>query len=88
MCDDRGETVAAAGRMARVLSPEVIDALVADARNSGVGLDGAEGLLGRLTRAVLERALQVEMADHLGHEAGDPAGHGTGNSRNCTLQGC
>lgn len=33
-------------------------------------------------KAVLERALQVEMADHLGYEAGDPAGRGSGNSRN------
>ena len=39
-------------------------------------------MLNRMTKAVLERALQVEMTDHLGYEVGDPAGHGTGNSRN------
>jgi putative transposase len=33
---------------------------------------------------VLERALQAEMTYHLGYDAGDPAGRGTGNSRNGT----
>jgi putative transposase len=37
-----------------------------------------------MTKAVLERALEVEMTDHLGYESGDPAGRGTGNSRNGT----
>ncbi|MFI6360385.1 transposase [Streptomyces sp. NPDC050743] len=32
--------------------------------------------------AVLERALQAEMADHLGYWAGDPAGRCSGHSRN------
>jgi putative transposase len=36
----------------------------------------------QLTKAVIERALQVEMADHLGYEKGDPAGVGSPNSRN------
>ena len=35
-----------------------------------------------MTKAVLERALQAEMAHHLGYERDDPAGHGSGNSRN------
>ncbi len=36
-----------------------------------------------MTKAVLERALDVEIADHLGYEYGDPAGNGSGgNSRN------
>ena len=47
-----------------------------------MGLDGAQGLFSRMTKAVLERALQLEMADHLGYEKGDPTGHGSGNSRN------
>ena len=73
---------AAARRVAELLSPAAIDSLVADATESGMGLDGAQGLLNQLTKAVLERALQAEMADHLGYERGDPAGHGSGNSRN------
>ncbi len=35
-----------------------------------------------MTKAVLERALQAEMTHHLGYERDDPAGHGSGNSRN------
>ncbi|HEY0499421.1 MAG TPA: transposase, partial [Kutzneria sp.] len=39
-------------------------------------------LLNQLTKAVLERALAEEMTDHLGYDHGDPAGNGSGNSRN------
>jgi len=35
-----------------------------------------------MTKAVLERAMQAEMTHHLGYERDDPAGQGTGNSRN------
>ena len=72
----------AAERVARALSPEAIDALIADARDSGVPLDGRDGLLQQMMKQVIERALQAEMADHLGYEAGDPAGRGSGNNRN------
>jgi putative transposase len=73
---------AAARRVAGALSPAAIDRLLADAEDAGVGIDGEGGLLQQMMKAVLERALQVEMADHLGYEAGDPAGRGSGNSRN------
>ncbi|MFI1630705.1 transposase [Streptomyces noursei] len=65
-----------------MLSPEAIDALIADAKESGIGLDGQGGLLQQMMKQVIERALQAEMADHLGYEAGDPAGRGSGNHRN------
>ena len=45
-------------------------------------LDGPGGLIGQLTARVMERALGAEMDDHLGYVKGDPAGNGTGNSRN------
>ncbi|PRC54029.1 IS256 family transposase, partial [Mycobacterium sp. ITM-2017-0098] len=48
----------------------------------GTPIDGPEGLLAQITKSVLERALDVEIADHLGYGPGDPAGHGPGNSRN------
>ena len=73
---ERGE---AARRVSALLAPEAIDGLLAAAEAGG---GGPEELLAELTRAVLERALQVEMADHLGYEKGDPAGHGSPNSRN------
>jgi putative transposase len=76
------EQEAAAARLAGLLSPAGIDRLVADAEASGTPLDGVDGLINQLTRAVIERALGVEMADHVGYEKGDPAGRGSGNSRN------
>ena len=72
----------AAAKLAQLLPPAAVDALLADAEASGVRIDGPDGLLSQMTKAVLERALEVEMSDHLGYEHGDPAGHGTGNSRN------
>lgn len=56
--------------------------MLADAQTAGTPIDGVDGLLNRMTRAVLERALQTEMTHHLGYERDDPAGAGTGNSRN------
>jgi len=47
-----------------------------------MGLDGPDGLFNRMTKAVLARALQVEMNGHRGYEKGDPDGRGSGNSRN------
>ena len=76
------EQEAAAARLAGLLSPAGIDCLVADMEVSGTSLDGVDGLISQLTRAVIERALGVEMADHVGYEKGDLAGHGSGNSRN------
>jgi putative transposase len=73
---------AAARRLAEALDPAVIDGLLSDAQATGTPIDGPEGLLNRMTKAVLERALQTEMTHHLGYERGDPTGAGTGNSRN------
>src|SRR3954471_20353529 len=71
-----------AERLVGMLSPQAIDALLADAEAAGTAIDGPDGLLAKMTKAVLERALDVEIADHLGYEPGDPAGNGSGNSRN------
>jgi putative transposase len=73
---------AAAERVARSLDPARIDALLADAEASGIGIDGPNGLISQMIKAVLERGLEVEMADHLGYDRGDRAGVGSGNSRN------
>jgi putative transposase len=43
---------------------------------------GENGLLKQLTKALLERAMQAEMSEHLGYGKHDPAGHNSGNSRN------
>src|ERR1700710_2264979 len=79
--DPDAET-AAARRLTDALGPSAIDALLADAKAAGTPIDGVGGLLNQMTKAVLERALQTEMTHTLGYERDDPAGHGTGNSRN------
>jgi putative transposase len=56
--------------------------LVASAAERGVQLTGAGGLLTALTRQVLQAALEVEMADHLGFDRGDSAARGAPNIRN------
>jgi len=58
------------------------DQLLGKAAAEGVELLGPDGLLSQVTKAVLERALAEEMTGHLGYEKHDPAGRGTGNSRN------
>jgi transposase-like protein len=69
--------------------PPLIDAATADellakAQAEGVELLGPDGLLSQVTKAVLERALDEELTEHLGYEKHDPAGRGSGNSRNGT----
>jgi putative transposase len=67
-----------------VVDPELADQLLARAEAGGVELLGPDGLLSQVTKAVLERALAEEMTAHLGYEKHDPAGRGSGNSRNGT----
>ena len=43
----------AAQRLTQVLAPEAIDALVADAESTGTPIDGTDGLLNQLIKAVL-----------------------------------
>jgi putative transposase len=47
---------------------------------------GPEGLLKKLTAALVEKALSAEMAEHLGYEKHEVAGRGSGNSRNGTSE--
>ena len=68
----------------RLVDEELADRLLAQAAEQGVELLGEGGLLKQMTKAILERSLQVELTDHLGHEHGEPAGAGSGNSRNGT----
>jgi putative transposase len=73
----------AAKRLAELVSDSAIDKMIADAQDSGIPLlDGPDGLIGQLTARLIERALGAEMDEHLGYAKGDPAGKGSGNSRN------
>src|SRR5260370_41704059 len=59
----------------------LLDQLLADYKKPE-DIIGENGLLKQLTKAILERALQAELTDHLRFEKHDPAGHHSGNSRN------
>jgi putative transposase len=63
------------------ITPELLDQLLAGYEKPD-DLTGADGLFKQLKKALIERALGAELTDHLGYEKGDPAGRGSGNSRN------
>ena len=67
-----------------LIDERLADELLGKAQAEGVELLGPDGLLSQVTKAVLERALAEEMTAHLGYEKHDPAGRGSGNSRNGT----
>src|SRR5215467_9167498 len=67
-----------------LVDDELADQLLGRAQAEGAELLGPDGLLSQVTKAVLERALAEEMTGHLGYEKHDPAGRGSGNSRNGT----
>jgi putative transposase len=61
---------------------QLVRELTERAQAEGVQLTGEGGLLGRLTKMVVEGALEGEMDDHLGYAKHDPTGRDGGNSRN------
>ena len=80
----RQDPVPELGDRVRELLPDgVIDELLAGARTEEE-ITGQGGLLGQLTRRLVERAMEVELGDHLGYEPhAEPPG-GSGNTRNGT----
>lgn len=52
--------------------------LVSSARERGAELTGPDGLLGALTKTVIEAALDEEMTEHLGYDKHDVAGRNSG----------
>jgi putative transposase len=61
---------------------QLLRELTERARTGGLKLTGEGGLLGKLTKMVVEGALEGELDGHLGYEKNDPAGRNGGNSRN------
>jgi len=59
----------------------MIDALVADAKITGTPIDGVDGLLNRMTKAMIEPAPQAEMTHELRYARDDPGGAGSGDTR-------
>jgi putative transposase len=65
------------------ITSEILDQLLANYEKPE-DLTGEQGLFKQLKKALIERALGAELSEHLGYEKGDPAGRGSGNSRNGT----
>src|SRR5271155_4924316 len=66
----------------KALLPDgLIDELLAGARTEEE-IAGPGGLLGQLTKRLLERAMEVELTDHLGYEPHQEPPGGAGNTRN------
>ncbi|MDD5760224.1 MAG: IS256 family transposase [Desulfobulbaceae bacterium] len=63
------------------ISKELLDQLIADYKKPE-DLIGENGILKQLTKALLERAMQAEITDHLGYPRNAPEGKNSGNSRN------
>lgn len=63
------------------LPTELIDGLLSGYQKPE-DLIGENGLLKQLTKALVERALEVEMAEHLGHARHEPVINPAGNTRN------
>ena len=63
------------------LPDAVIDGLLAGARTEEE-LVGPGGVLARLTKRLVERAMQAELTEHLGYELHQEPPGGTGNTRN------
>ena len=65
----------------KALSNELIDSLLLDYKKPE-DLIGENGLLKQLTKVLIERALQAEMTEHLGHSPHAPVINASGNARN------
>ena len=63
-------------------SDEVLDELLKGGRTA----EDVKSLLAQFTKAVVERAMQVEMTEHLGYPKHDQTGRNSGNSRNGVTQ--
>lgn len=65
----------------KALPTDLIDSLLSDYKKPE-DLIGEHGLLKPLTKVLVERALEAEMAAHLGHTKSGPVTNATGNTRN------
>ncbi len=70
--------------LAPTVDRSLVAQLVADARTSGLSIDGENGLLAELTKLIVESALEGEITDHLGYGKHERGGSTDGNARNGT----
>jgi putative transposase len=67
--------------VSKSIPSDLLDTLLSDFKNPE-DLLGENGLLKQLTKALVERAPEAELTDHLGHAKHDPVTHPSGNTRN------
>lgn len=63
------------------LPDELVDELLAGAKTPQE-ITGPDGLLQRLTKRLIERAMDAELTEHLGYDRGNAPPGGVGNARN------
>ncbi len=68
-------------KLDEVVDGRFVEQLIGRAREQGVALTGEAGLLGQLTKMVLESVLEGEITDHLGYDKHERAGD-VSNARN------
>ena len=82
MTNDEVEPSAERAAVEQLVEAGLLDELMSQVDAGEVQLTGEGGFLPEMIKAVLERGLAAELTGHLGYERGDPAGRGSGNSRN------
>lgn len=80
--DALARRVAAAGDMESFKASGAFDELMEHIDSGQLQIDGKDGFLNRMIKAVLERGLQAELSAELGYEKGDPQARMAPNSRN------
>jgi transposase-like protein len=65
--DGSADEIVETGDLASAVDGPLIEEMVTRARAQGLELTGPNGLLGQLTKRVLESALEGEITDHLGY---------------------
>ena len=63
------------------INEKLLDELLANYKRPE-DIIGENGLLKQMTKALLERAMNAELSQHLGFAKHDPAGYNSGNTRN------
>ena len=84
MTDTMMETAPGQALARKIATEDLATVLLARADAEGVSLVGPGGLLGGLTKSVLEAGLEAELDEHPGYGPYDPAGRNSGNSRDGT----
>lgn len=79
--DVEDEAVATVKQQDDLVDGRLVEQLIGRAREQGVALTGEAGLLGQLTKMVLESALEGELTEHLGYDRHERAGE-VSNARN------